>query len=240
MSLSDFDDLFDSISDEPAKPKSSALDDLFAGRDDYTTVPWMDKLLACRACRARDEARRVVPGSGPLDAEIGIIGQNPGEEEDAMGVAFVGRAGAELDVWLEKLNIDRDKVMVTSAVKCHTNRNRKPSAREITTCKDLWLRQEIATFSKLQVLIPLGRPALEALLGSEKLPGSTPAAMQPWWADVALDTDDTRRLLIMPLPHPSYLLRSPSLRDTMYADVLPVVKTYLETQAPEVYARAHR
>jgi uracil-DNA glycosylase len=235
----DFDDFWTSLTEEPERA-TGALDDLFEGRQDYNVVPWLDNLLACRACNARDEARRVVPGCGPLDAEIAIIGQNPGEDEDAMGVAFVGRSGSELDVWLEKLDLDRDKVMVTNAVKCHTLRNRTPTAREITTCKDRWLRQEIATFSKLAVLIPLGRSALQALLGSEKIPGTAPAVMQPWWADIALDSDDTRRLVMMPLPHPAYLLRSPNLRDKMYADVLPTVKTYLETQTPEVYARARR
>lgn len=236
--MSDFlDDLFNG--EEPTNARAG-MDDLFAGREDYTAVPWLDNMLACRACRARDEARRVVPGAGPLDAEIAIIGQNPGEDEDAMGVAFVGRSGSELDVWLEKLDLDRDKVMVTNACKCHTNRNRTPTAKEITTCKDLWLRQEIATFSKLQVVIPLGRAALQALLGAEKIPGAAPAVMQPWWADIVLDTDDQRRLVMIPLPHPSYLLRSPNLRPKMYADVLPTVKTYLETQTPEVYQRARR
>jgi len=232
------DDLFAEIDVASTPVDRTGIADLFEGREDYTTVPWLDRMLACRACRARDEARRVVPGSGPLDAEIAVVGQNPGEDEDAMGVAFVGRPGVELDTWLERLDLDRERVLITNAVKCHTARNRQPTPREATTCRDLWLRQEVETFANLRVLIPLGRPALQSLLGGAKQ--ATPPAMQPWWTEVALDTDDARRLLVVPLPHPSYLLRSPGLRDRMYTEVLPTVRAYLMAQAPDVYTRAKR
>ena len=122
---------------------------------------------------------------------------------------------------------------------CHTARNRAPRPKELATCRDLWLRQEVLTFAAVKVVITLGRPALQSVL-SEKLPANLPQVMTPWWADIALDSDATRTALLLPLPHPAYLLRSPIYRDKMYGEVLPTVKTYLTTHAPEVYSRARR
>lgn len=239
--MSQLDDALDDLFEDSARKDAAgaALDDmLFGHREDYTAVPWLDQLLACRACPARDEARRVVPGSGPLDARIAVIGQNPGEDEDEMGVAFVGRSGNELDTWLGKLGLDRSKVLVTNALKCHTARNRKPRPKEMAMCRDLWFRQEMATFAQVQVLIPLGRPALESLFSNMAgMPATLPAAMDPWWMEVGIDGGD-RTFWVMPLPHPLYILRAPNLRGRMYDHLLPTVKTYLHEQTPEAYERS--
>lgn len=241
----DLDDFLDAVVEDHARSVAAdeTLNDLlYSGREDYTAVPWLDRLLACRACPARDEARRVVPGSGPLDARIAVVGQNPDEAEDEMGVAFVGRAGQELDVWLDKLGLDRAKVLVTNALKCHTARNRKPRPKEMSTCRDLWFREELETFHAVQVLIPLGRPALESLFaGMAGLPATLPPAMDPWWMEVAVDAvGGDRRFWVMPLPHPNYILRAPNLRPRMYEHLLPAVKSYLRIETPEAYARSRR
>lgn len=245
MSLDDINAALDALfaAEEKHAAAGAELDDiLFSGREDYTAVPWLDRMLACRACGARDEARRVVPGSGPLDARIAIIGQNPGEEEDEIGVAFAGRSGAELDIWLDKLGLDRGKVLVTNALKCHTARNRKPKPKEMLTCRDLWFRVELDTFTEVRVLIPLGRPALESLFGSMAgLPATLPAAMDPWWMEVDTEAEGgDRHFHVMPLPHPSYILRAPNLRPRMYDQLLPTVRGYLQEQTPEAYGYSSR
>lgn len=198
----------------------------------YDSVPWFGDLLACRRCGCRDEATRVVPGYGPLDAEIMVVGQNPGAEEDETGVPFVGRGGEELAVWLGILGLRRERILVTNVVKCHTTNNRKPRTREINTCQDAWLKRELDAFERVKVVIPLGRPALEGLVG--KIDG-IPEVMEAWWMSVDWGT---RLLHLLPLAHPAYLLRAPNQRPAMYERVLPWVRAYLEREVPDVYQRA--
>jgi uracil-DNA glycosylase len=73
----------------------------------------------------------IVVGEGPQNAQIMLIGQNPGREEARQGRPFVGRSGRYLDTVLEKNNIERSKLYITSVVKETTPRNRRPTAQEI-------------------------------------------------------------------------------------------------------------
>ncbi len=78
-----------------------------------------------------DLCNTYVPPEGPLDAEVMLIGQNPGQEEVQTGKPFVGRAGKYLDVVLLKNGIERKKLYITSVVKQGTPNNRKPTKEEI-------------------------------------------------------------------------------------------------------------
>ena len=79
----------------------------------YRTLPFVSTLRACSACSCRAEAKQVVPGIGPVDARILVLGQNPGEEEDARGEPFLGAGGEELNVWLGILGLRRDRLAST-------------------------------------------------------------------------------------------------------------------------------
>jgi uracil-DNA glycosylase family 4 len=74
----------------------------------------------------------IVYGEGPSDANIMLIGQNPGKEEAKQGKPFVGRSGKYLNGVLLKNNIERSKLYITSVVKETTPRNRKPTGQEIS------------------------------------------------------------------------------------------------------------
>lgn len=204
-------------------------------RPAYHTVPWYDALLACTACPIRQEARRVVPGAGPVDARLLFVGQNPGIDEDVRGVSFIGLSGDELASWLLYLGVARDKVIVTNVVKCHTERNRTPRPREIETCQNLWLRRELETFTDVQVVVPLGRPALYGLVGKVS---PLPDVLDFWWMDTSLS--DTRQIKIIPLPHPSYLLRFPGQREHFFTSVLqPLLSFFQSTEVlRDVYQRS--
>jgi DNA polymerase len=199
----------------------------------YESLPWRAELLACTACTARAEARRVVPGVGPLSSEICIIGQNPGVDEDKDGVPFIGAGGDELNVWLRMLALDRNKLLVTNVLKCHTENNRPPRAQEIETCESKWFSRELASYPALKVIIPLGRPALFGIVGKMD---RVPDVMEAWW--VKADFEGGREVYVMPLAHPAYLLRTPTKRPEMYDRVLPAVKRYLQQEVPDVCARA--
>jgi DNA polymerase len=73
----------------------------------------------------------IVPAEGPQNAEIMLIGQNPGREEAKHCRPFVGRSGKYLDMVLSKNNLDRSELYITSVVKETTSRNRKPTVHEI-------------------------------------------------------------------------------------------------------------
>jgi DNA polymerase len=97
-----------------------------------------------------------------------FIGEGPGVEEDKRGLPFVGRSGELLNELLESNDIHRENVFITSAVKCHPPKNRKPTTQELKTCKKLWLDRQIKEI-KPEYIIILGGVAMKTLLGEEKL-----------------------------------------------------------------------
>jgi len=102
--------------------KSLNLDDLNA------------QINNCRKCRLWQCAKHAVPGEGPPNARLMLVGQNPGAEEDKTGKPFVGRAGKFLNKVLTENGINREEVFVTNIVKHATPQNRKPLQDEIQAC----------------------------------------------------------------------------------------------------------
>jgi len=124
----------------------------------------------CRGCQLYKRATQAVFGEGPPRARVMIVGEQPGDEEDATGHPFVGPAGRLLDRMLEAASIARDDVYVTNAVKHFkwTPRGKKrlhqkPSAGEVEACKP-WLEAELAVV-KPEVLVVLGATAAQSLFG---------------------------------------------------------------------------
>ena len=193
-------------------------------------APYYKDLLACTRCEIRKEASRVVGGVGPLDARILLLGQNPGENEDKRGEPFIGRGGDELNTWLTALRLSRAHLALTNVVKCHTEKNRPPKNKEVIFCRNQWLGVELDVWARVDVVMPLGKPALFGVIGTGLKP---PGAMEPWWTRVKYGQ---RTLLVIPLPHPAYILRAPNLRAELQRDFLPVVAETLTREAPEAYA----
>jgi DNA polymerase len=108
-------------------------------------------------------SRRFVPGEGPLDAEIMIIGQAPGNNEDIEQRPFIGRSGRLLEKLLRHAGIKRNEVYITSAVQFYPPKNRVPSNEEISRCRPFLLRQ--IEILKPRFIIVLGNVALSTLLG---------------------------------------------------------------------------
>jgi DNA polymerase len=127
-------------------------------------------LDACRRCSLWERATQAVPGSGPTPAAIMLVGEQPGDEEDLRGQAFVGPAGRVLDRAIAEARLSRDDLYVTNAVKHFKweprgkrRLHKTPAQREIEACH-VWLEKEIAQVAP-RVIVALGATAAFALTG---------------------------------------------------------------------------
>jgi DNA polymerase-1 len=116
----------------------------------------------CKACGLHAFAHTVcVDGDGPKDADILVVGQNPGHKEDQQGRPFIGPSGYILKGQLAKADIDMRTVRYTNLVRCISPDNREPTAKEIKACKP-YLDAEIKLVDP-KYIVPLGSPATKAL-----------------------------------------------------------------------------
>jgi DNA polymerase len=130
------------------------------------------QIRACTRCPLHAPATQAVPGEGPARAELMLIGEQPGDQEDLAGRPFVGPAGAVLDRAMAEAGIERDRAYVTNAVKHFKFEPRgkrrihqRPHAREIGACST-WLEREIELVQP-RLLVAMGASAARALLGRD-------------------------------------------------------------------------
>ena len=114
----------------------------------------------CRKCRLWQDAKHAVPGEGPSNAKLMLVGQNPGAEEDKTGKPFIGRAGKFLNKVLAKNGIRREEVFITNIVKHLSPNNRKPLPDEIEACAP-YLEAQIKTV-KPKIVVLMGKVAWQA------------------------------------------------------------------------------
>ncbi|MDP1820342.1 MAG: uracil-DNA glycosylase [Acidimicrobiales bacterium] len=129
----------------------------------------------CVACRLSEHRTQVVFGMGDPAADLMLVGEGPGAEEDRQGLPFVGRSGQLLDrLLLEEMGRTRDSVFIANTVKCRPPGNRDPKPDEVETCWG-WLEQQLDLIAPA-VVITLGNFASKRLLGTDvgitKLRGS--------------------------------------------------------------------
>lgn len=160
---------------------------------------------ACRRCGLWQGRQRVVISRGDPGARLMLIGEAPGAQEDATGLPFVGRAGQLLDQLLAGANLDSNRdLFICNVVKCRPANNRKPTGAEMAACRP-WLDRQISLVNPPLILLA-GASALEGVLGIRG--GITKLRGQ--WRQGSGEALAGRWL--MPLFHPSYLLRNPSQR----------------------------
>jgi len=158
----------------------------------------------CRACDLWRHATQTVFGEGAAAAEVMLVGEQPGNDEDLSGHPFVGPAGRVLEDALEQAGIPRDRIYVTNVVKHFKWEPRgkrrihaKPKAGEIGACRP-WLDAEIAVLHP-RIIVCLGATAAKALLGSS--------------FKVSVDRGQFLKSSLAPLVtatvHPSSILREP-------------------------------
>lgn len=161
------------------------------------------RIISCPLCRLCESRTNAVPGEGPKDAKIMLIGEAPGAEEDRTGRPFVGRAGRLLDRLLAEAGIERSQVFITSVIKCRPPNNRKPKKDETGICVKTYLHPQMDLINP-RVVCLMGNTASEAVIGKV---GVTSIHGQVY---------DNRFLVTF---HPAAILRNMSLKDSFVSDL---------------------
>jgi uracil-DNA glycosylase family 4 len=151
--------------------------------------------------------KNVVFGEGNPDAQLLLIGEGPGHEEDLQGRPFVGRAGKLLDRALSSAGINRNSIFITNIVKCRPPNNRRPTNQESQTCKKLLLEHQIKIIEP-RIICTLGAAATEGLIG-EKFKITAIRGKE-------LSVGKT---IIIPTLHPAYILRNPKQLSSLVQDI---------------------
>lgn len=173
----------------------------------------MENCQRCRLCGARCN---IVLGDGPEDADIMVIGEGPGAEEDKQGLPFVGRAGQLLTKMLAAINLDRKRdVYITNIVKCRPPENRTPQPDEIQECFP-FLEAQIEII-KPKIIVLLGAPSARTILATKE--GISKIRGQ-WFEYMGTPT--------MPTFHPAYLLRNPNMKAPSWEDLKEIRRKYDE------------
>ena len=164
-----------------------------------------EEIRKCMKCRLYKIRINTVPGEGPANARIMICGQAPGRTEDKQGRPFVGMAGKFLDTLLSSIKLSRERIFITSPIKCFPPNNRPPKPDESKACKP-YLEEQIRTI-KPKIIIALGNHALQTLL-DKKLTISK----------IHGEPQDRNGIIIFPTFHPAAAMRFPKIRALMEED----------------------
>ena len=169
----------------------------------------------CSRCKLCTTRQNIVFGVGNKNADIMLIGEGPGADEDRLGEPFVGRAGKLMNMAFEMLGIEREEFYIANIVKCRPPENRNPEEDEALACLD-YLRNQVILV-KPKIIVLLGSIALKNILGKEY--GIT--ASRGKWVE-------KKGILYMPTWHPAALLRDDSKKIDFIRDFQKVLEKYKE------------
>jgi len=161
----------------------------------------------CRLCALADTRNSVVFGVGNPQADLVLIGEAPGRDEDIRGEPFVGRAGQLLDRMLRAIGLDRKSVYIMNTIKCRPPNNRDPKTDEVQAC-NLWFVQQLSLLQPKMICL-LGRVAAQTVLETDAPLG----ALRGSWHDY-------RGIPVRVTYHPAYLLRSPQQKKKSWQDLV--------------------
>ncbi len=187
----------------------------------YTMEQLKKECMSCFACELAQTRKNLVFGVGNEHAEVMLIGEGPGEQEDIQGVPFVGRAGQLLDDMLRMIDLDRTKVYIANIVKCRPPKNRDPRDEEQDACY-MWLEKQIELVDP-KIIICLGRISATTLINED----FRITREHGKWYDI-----DGRRYTA--IYHPSALLRDVTKRPEAFAD-LRSIRSEIKRICKETY-----
>ena len=168
------------------------------------------KCKNCTKCPLCEGRTNLVFGVGNPGADIMLVGEGPGENEDLQGEPFVGRSGKLLDKFLASVGLSREtNVYIANMVKCRPPQNRDPKPEEQDMCID-WLREQFKII-RPKIVICVGRISAQRLIGKDFRVTQQHGEF--------IDKNGT---LFMGTFHPAAILRNPNNKELAFADWLKV------------------
>jgi uracil-DNA glycosylase family 4 len=171
------------------------------------------EVLGCTRCRLAEGRTTVVFGEGDRDADLLVVGEAPGYEEDRQGRPFVGPAGKLLDKMLAAIGFRRDEVFICNVLKCRPPQNRDPVADEVAACRP-YLRQQVEVVAP-KAICAFGRFAAQTLLASEVSLGRLRGA-----------THEFMGIPVVVTYHPAALLRNQQWKRPAWEDLKLLRRIY--------------
>ena len=166
------------------------------------------EVAACTACELHASRTRTVFGVGNESAELMIVGEAPGADEDRQGEPFVGRAGQLLTAMLHAIGLARDAVYIANVLKCRPPGNRNPSVAEVAACQPFLRRQLVLIRPK--VMLAVGGIAAHNLLDTDEAVGRLRNRVHFYGEE---------RTPLLVTYHPAYLLRRPEEKAKVWQDL---------------------
>ena len=170
--------------------------------DDLKTVA--AEVRACKLCGLAPTRKNAVPGEGPENAEVMLIGEGPGFNEDQQGRPFVGPSGQFLTELLASAGFKRSEVFIANVVKCRPPSNRDPQPDEISACR-AYLDRQIALINP-KIIITLGRFSMARWFPNERISAIHGRAK------------NTEGRIVVAMYHPAAALHNPALRQPLEED----------------------
>jgi len=170
-------------------------------------------------CALKHRATQLCFSDGNPEAQIMLVGEGPGEQEDKQGKPFVGRGGQLLDRMLGAIGLDRSKVFIVNMVPWRPPGNRNPTPDELALCTPFVVRQVELVNPKL--LVTLGNVPTQSLFATSQ--GIT--RMRGNWKTLTIGAWTGP---VLPTLHPAFLLRTPSAKAQAWKDMLSLKKAIVK------------
>ena len=187
---------------------------------DVAAMDWPEleaTVAACVRCPLYAGRTRTVFGVGNRAADLMVIGEAPGAEEDRRGEPFVGRAGRLLDSMLAALGLDRTTVYIANVLKCRPPENRDPRPEEARACAP-YLDRQIALLAP-KLILAVGRIAAQRLLETDASLGRMRGRVHRYGEP---------GVPVMVTYHPAYLLRNPQAKAEAWRDLVEAARRVRE------------
>lgn len=172
-------------------------------------------IQSCRRCGLCQQRHSIVLGEGNRQAEVMLIGEGPGADEDAQGRPFVGKAGQLLDKMFSAIDMRREDLYITNVVKCRPPGNRTPLDEEAQACLPI-LRMQYRLI-RPRIVVCLGATATRHVYDPE----ARITRVRGQW----LEKNGT---FFLPTYHPAALLRDESKKKDVWADLKSIAQKYAE------------
>ncbi len=166
------------------------------------------QVASCHACELHRSRTQTVFGVGNQSAQLMIVGEAPGADEDRQGEPFVGRAGQLLNAMLRAIGLERDAVYIANVLKCRPPGNRNPSAEEAAKCQP-FLQQQLSLLQP-KLMLAVGGVAAHSLLQTDEAVGRLRSRIHYYGDD---------RIPLLVTYHPAYLLRRPEEKAKVWQDL---------------------